>query len=207
MAPGETVSWSSRKQRQVVLGRRWPTSTWATGDPIVFLHGNPTSSYLWRNVIPHLERPRPLRRPGPHRHGRLRQAGRPGPGTLHVRRARRYLDAFLGARSSVAERVTFVVHDWGSALGFDWANRHPTRSRHRLHGGDRPTVARGTTGPSGARGSSRRCAVPAGEEMVLDENVFVEKVLPASVLRGLTDEAMAGTGARSASRARTAGPR
>src|SRR5262249_33495348 len=112
-----------QKQRRRVLGREMAYVEVGQGDPIVLLHGNPTSSYLWRNVLPHLQ-PRP-RSSAPGRRGRGHPARPPGsgPGWYRFAGPRRYLDALLEALD-VRERVTFVVHDWGSALGFDWANRH-----------------------------------------------------------------------------------
>src|SRR5260221_3590259 len=111
------------KQRRQVLGREMAYVEVGEGDPIVLLHGNPTSSYLWRNVLPHLQP-----------HGRciapdligMRDSDKlpeSGPGAYRFVEHRRYLDALLDALG-VHERVTLVVHDWGSALGFDWANRH-----------------------------------------------------------------------------------
>ena len=92
-------------------------------DPIVFFHGNPTSSYLWRNVIPHLV---PLGRciaPDLVGMGDSDPLPGSGPGRYGFVEHRRYLDGLLEAIGAT-ERVMFVVHDWGSALGFDRANRH-----------------------------------------------------------------------------------
>ena len=93
------------------------------GDPIVLLHGNPTSSYLWRNVLPYLQ---PLGRciaPDLIGMGDSDKLANSGPDSYRFVEHRRYLDALLEALD-VRERVTLVIHDWGSALGFDWANRH-----------------------------------------------------------------------------------
>ena len=94
-----------------------------TGDPIVFLHGNPTSSYLWRNIMPHvtnLGRCLALDLIGMGDSDKLDDAG---PERYTFQEHRRYLDAALAALG-VTDNVTLVIHDWGSALGFDWANRH-----------------------------------------------------------------------------------
>jgi haloalkane dehalogenase len=96
---------------------------WRWKDPIVLLHGNPTSSYLWRNVLPHLQ---PLGRciaPDLIGMGDSDKLPNSGPGSYRFVEHRRYLDALLEALD-VRERVTLVIHDWGSTLGFDWANRH-----------------------------------------------------------------------------------
>ena len=112
-----------QKQRRRVLDREMAYVEVGQGDPIVLLHGNPTSSYLWRNVIPHL---RPLGRciaPDLIGMGDSDKLPSSGPGSYRFVEHRRYLDALLEALD-VRERVTLVIHDWGSTLGFDWANRH-----------------------------------------------------------------------------------
>ena len=112
-----------KKQRRKILGREMAYVEVGKGDPIVFLHGNPTSSYLWRNVIPHLE---PLGRciaPDLIGMGDSEKLPDSGPGSYRFVEHRRYLDALLEALN-VRERVTLVIHDWGSTLGFDWANHH-----------------------------------------------------------------------------------
>src|SRR6476659_11234765 len=112
-----------QKQRRRVLGSELAYVEVGEGDPIVLLHGNPTSSYLWRNVLPHLQ---PLGRciaPDLIGIGDSEKLPNSGPDSYRFVDHRRYLDALLDALE-VRERVTLVVHDWGSALGFDWANRH-----------------------------------------------------------------------------------
>ena len=104
------------------------------GDPIVFLHGNPTSSYLWRNVIPHVSDLGWCL--APDLVGMGQSAASPG-GAYRFRDHARYLDAWFDALD-LRENITLVLHDWGSALGFHWASRHPERvQRHRLYGIDR----------------------------------------------------------------------
>ena len=112
-----------KKQRRRVLGREMAYVEVGKGDPIVLLHGNPTSSYLWRNVLPHLK---PLGRciaPDLIGMGDSDKLPDSGPNSYRFVEHRRYLDALLEFLD-VRERVTLVIHDWGSALGFDWANRH-----------------------------------------------------------------------------------
>src|SRR5262249_11432902 len=93
------------------------------GDPVVFLHGNPTSSYLWRNVIPHVE---PLARClAPDLVG-MGDSGKAGGGSYRFVDHARYLDRWFAALG-LEEDVTLVGHDWGSALAFHWAHRHPER--------------------------------------------------------------------------------
>jgi haloalkane dehalogenase len=172
-------------QRVEVLGGDMAYAEVGEGDPIVFLHGNPTSSYLWRNIIPHLAD-----------RGRCLAPDLIGMGASDQPRLeyrfvdhRRYLDALL-ERLGVSERVTLVVHDWGSALGFDWANRHRDAVKGLAY---MEAIVRPLTWDEWPEPSARifrAMRSEAGEEIVLTKNVFVERILPSSVLRDLTDEEM-----------------
>src|SRR5262245_33293056 len=156
------------------------------GDPVVFLHGNPTSSYLWRNVIPHVQPSSRCLAPDLIGMG---DSGKAPAGSYRFVDHARYLDAWF--ESLALSRVTLVVHDWGSALGFHWARRHPERVRGLVY---MEALVRPVTWdewPEVARKVFQGMRSPAGEEMVLVKNVFVERILPLSVLRGLTDEEMA----------------
>jgi haloalkane dehalogenase len=156
------------------------------GDPVVFLHGNPTSSYLWRNVIPHLAALGRCLAPDLVGMG---DSGRAPAGSYRFADHARYLDAWLDAIVP-ARPVTLVVHDWGSALGFDWARRNPARVRGVAY---MEALVRPVTWdewPEPARKVFQAMRSPAGEEMVLQKNVFVERILPVSVLRGLTEAEM-----------------
>lgn len=160
------------------------------GDPIVFLHGNPTSSYLWRNVMPHVADQGRIIAPDLIGMGDSEKLPDSGPDSYTFVEHRRYLDELL-SQLGVTERVTLVIHDWGSALGFDWANRH----RQAMAGiaymealvGNAPSW---DDFPEGARGIFQGFRSEAGEGMVLEKNLFVEAVLPGSVIRTLTDEEM-----------------
>ena len=157
-----------------------------SGDPIVFLHGNPTSSYLWRNVIPHLETAGRCIAPDLIGMGDSQKLDDPGPGSYRFVEHRHYLDGLLDALG-VESNVTFVVHDWGSALGFDWANRH----RNSIKGiAYMEAIVRPVTWddwPEPAVSLFQNFRSPMGETMVLEKNIFVENVLPTSVIRDLTD--------------------
>jgi haloalkane dehalogenase len=156
-----------------------------SGDPIVLLHGNPTSSYLWRNVIPELDGVGRCLAPDLIGMGR---SGKAAGGRYRLTDHARYLDAWL--ESLDLRRVTLVVHDWGSALGFHWARRHPDRVKALVY---MEAIVRPVTWaewPDAARKVFQALRSAAGEEMVLAKNVFVERILPASVLRGLTPEEM-----------------
>jgi haloalkane dehalogenase len=161
------------------------------GAPVLFLHGNPTSSYLWRDVIPELEGRGRLIAPDLIGMGDSAKLPNPGPDTYHFTTHRDYLGAFIGAVIGDAESIVLVVHDWGSALGFDWANRHRGRVRGiaYMEAIVRPVASWDEWSPQ---------AVPIfqgfrsdkGEQMILDRNMFVERVLPGSVLRKLTEAEM-----------------
>ncbi|MGY2083297.1 haloalkane dehalogenase [Blastococcus sp. SYSU DS0539] len=158
------------------------------GDPIVLLHGNPTSSYLWRNVIPHLQHLGRCLAPDLIGMGQSDKLPDPGPGTYDFATHATYLEAFLAAVGAT-ERVTLVLHDWGSGLGFDWAARHPEAVRGIAFTEAIVTPVTWDDWPAGARNIFQLMRGPDGEAAVLDKNVFVEKILPASVARGLTPEA------------------
>jgi haloalkane dehalogenase len=161
-----------------------------TGDPIVFLHGNPTSSYLWRNVMPHLEGLGRCIAPDLIGMGDSEKLAPSGPDSYRFVEHRRYLDGLLTALG-VRARVTIVGHDWGSALGFDWAKRHrsATKGIAYMEAIVRPLAW--TEWPEPIRKLFQGFRSEAGEAMVLEKNVFVERVLPGSVLRGLSGEEMA----------------
>ena len=178
------------KRRQEVLGQTMAYIEVGVGDPIVFLHGNPTSSYLWRNVIPYMRDLGRCIAPDLIGMGDSSKLPDSGPASYTFVEHRRYLDALLDGLG-VQERVTLVVHDWGSALGFDWANRHRdgVKGVAYLEALVRPSTW--AEFPSEARPMFEALRSPAGEAMVLEQNVFVERGLPGSVLRQLTEEEMA----------------
>ena len=154
------------------------------GDPIVFLHGNPTSSYLWRNVIPHLQGEGRLLAPDLIGHGQSSRS---------PRRAYRYADhiAYLDAwfeALDLTRNLILVVHDWGAALGFYRACRSP----HQIAGIAymeamvRPRLW--TDLPPERVPVFKALRGPQGEKMVLEENFFVEKMLfEAGIVRKLSD--------------------
>jgi haloalkane dehalogenase len=157
-----------------------------SGDPIVLLHGNPTSSYLWRNVIPHLEGLGRCIAPDLIGMGDSEKLEPSGPDRYRFVEHRRYLDALLETLG-VRERAAFVVHDWGSALGFDWANRHRDAVRGIAYMEAIVQPLTWKEWPEAARQLFQAFRSEAGEAMVLENNVFVDRVLPGSILRDLTD--------------------
>ena len=178
------------KQHIQVKGKNMAYVEMGEGDPIIFQHGNPTSSYLWRNVMPHLQ--------GQGRCIALDLIGmgdsdkleNPGPDRYTLAEHIEYFDAALEALG-VTDNVTLVIHDWGSALGFHWANRHrdSVKGIAYMEGIVAP-VKSWDDWPEAARSVFQGFRSDAGEDMVLEKNVFVERVLPGSVLRGLTEDEM-----------------
>lgn len=170
-----------------VLGFRMAYRETGAGDPVVFLHGNPTSSYLWRHV---LDRVGPFGRclaPDLIGMGGSDKILDAGPSAYRFVEHRRYLDVLLD-ELDVRERVVLVGHDWGGVLAMDWARRHPDATRGvaylETHVAPTSWASRGAPDP-GLFGPLRGTE---GERLVLGENVFIEKVLQAGTLRVLTDE-------------------
>ncbi len=158
-----------------------------SGAPIVFLHGNPTSSYLWRNVIPHVaDLGRCL---APDLVGMGDSAPAPG-GSYRFRDHARYLDGWFQAMD-LREGVILVLHDWGSALGFDWARRHADRVRGIAYMEALVQPRRWEDFPAGRDRIFRALRSEEGERLVREENFFVETVLPKSILRALRPEELA----------------
>jgi len=180
-----------QKQRRRALGREMAYVEVGEGDPVVLLHGNPTSSYLWRNVLPYLQPRGRCIAPDLIGMGDSDKLPDSGPGSYRFVEHRRYLDALLEALD-VRERVTFVVHDWGSALGFDWANRHREAVK-RIAFMEAIVAPQGRDhwDKMGMRPALEALRSEAGEAMVLQNNYFIEEILPNAILRKLSDEEMA----------------
>ncbi len=159
------------------------------GDPIVFLHGNPTSSYLWRNILPYLQREGRCIAPDLIGMGDSEKLPGSGPGSYTFIEHRRYLDALL-ASLGVERNVTLVIHDWGSALGFDWANRHRDALRGIAYMEAIVQPVRWEQWSPQTRSFFEQLRSAAGEQMILEENLFVESLLPRRILRKLTDAEM-----------------
>jgi haloalkane dehalogenase len=182
--------WQRSKRYAEVLGRRMAYVEQGEGAPIVLLHGNPTSSYLWRSVMPELVGLGRCIAPDLIGMGDSEKLGPEDSRRYTFMRHREFLDGLLEALS-ISEEVTLVLHDWGSALGFDWARRHPDGVRAIAY---MEAIVRAIAGwedwPDAARSIFQGLRSPAGEAMILVDNVFVEGILPGSVLRELGDEEM-----------------
>lgn len=180
------------RQRIQVLGTEMAYIDVGQGDPIVFLHGNPTSSYLWRNIIPHLQGLGRCLAPdlvGMGDSGRI-----PGESLYTYHDHYKYLDAWFEAVGAT-NNITLVVHDWGSGLGFNYAYQHRNDGRVKAIAYMEAIVCpleSWKEWPEAARGAFTALRLPEkGEDLVLQRNFFVERILPASIIRPLTDEEMA----------------
>jgi haloalkane dehalogenase len=179
-----------KKSTMTVNGKRIAFVDVGEGDPVVLLHGNPTSSYLWRNVIPHLK---PL--------GRVIVPDLIGQGDSEKLPSSEGADrySFLGVYDylsgllealDVSNNVTLVVHDWGSALGFYWAQQHPEAVCGIAYMEAIVCPLTWDDWPESAQGIFKGFRSDKGEDMILQRNLFVEAVLPSSVIRKLTEEEM-----------------
>lgn len=183
---------TSRPPKQFVsaAGRQMAYVEQGAGMPVVFLHGNPTSSYLWRNVMPHVgDRGRCLA-PDLIGMGDSDKLPDSRPGTYRFVTHRHYLDAWFDAVLPEGP-VTLVIHDWGSALGFDWARRHPDRVRGIAYMEAIVQPFSWSQWPAALHDVFRALRSESGESMVLEDNIFVEKVLPGAILRSLAEEELA----------------
>lgn len=159
------------------------------GAPIWLQHGNPTSSYLWRNIIPHLtDLGRCI---APDLIGQGDSDKRPGPDPDRYRFTEhsRFIDAFMD-QVLPDEPVILVLHDWGSAIGFDWARRNPSRVRGIVYMEAIVKPLAWEEFPAAFRETFQALRGPEGDSMILDKNIFIENILPKSILRDLTEEEM-----------------
>lgn len=180
---------ATEKQTVEVLGRQMAYID--TGSPpptFLLLHGNPTSSYLWRDVIAELAPVGRCVAPDLIGMGDSQKLPDPGHRTYTFVEHRRHLDALLEQLD--LPPVILVIHDWGSALGFDYARRHPDRVAGIVYMEAIVRPVSWEEWPDVARPTFQRLRGPDGENGVLEHNIFVEGVMPAGVLRDLTDEEM-----------------
>jgi haloalkane dehalogenase len=162
------------------------------GEPVfLFLHGNPTSSYLWRNVMPEVAGLGRCVAPDLIGMGASDKLEQPGPDTYRFATHRDFLWGFVEAAIGRDSPLVLVGHDWGSALGFDWANHHRDRVRGIVYMEAIVRSLSWSEWPEASRRVFQGFRSAAGEEMVLDKNMFVERVLPAAILRKLEPAEMA----------------
>ena len=185
------TDWKDRKQFSEVLGRQMAHVETGSGDPILFLHGNPTSSFLWRHVMAPLEGAGRLIAPDLIGCGDSDKLPDSGPGRYTIAEHAEFLDAWTDAVIPKG-KIILVIHDWGGALGFNWARRNSDRVRGIVY---METIIRpmdmATEWPEAVRELFGALRSPAGEDMILEKNIFVERILPGSILRTLDDAEMA----------------
>jgi len=180
----------AQKKFADVHGRRMAYIDEGAGDAIVFQHGNPTSSYLWRNIMPHCAGLGRLIACDLIGMGDSDKLPDSGPQRYTYAEQREYLFT-LWDQLSLGDRIVFVIHDWGSALGFEWASRNAQHVAGIVYMEALVTPVTWADWPENARRAFQGFRSEGGEDMILAKNMFVERVLPGSVLRKLTDEEMA----------------
>jgi haloalkane dehalogenase len=182
----------NEKRYLEVLGQRMAYVEEGSGRPIVLLHGNPTSSFLWRDVIPALSGLGRCLAPDLIGMGDSDKLEPSGPDRYTFAEHARFLDAwFEAAGVESAGEAVLVGHDWGSALAFDWARRHPEAVAGIAYMEGIVCPVTWEDWPDNARHIFGVFRSPAGEEVILEKNVFVERVLPGSVLKPMAEEVMA----------------
>ena len=175
--PKRFAAINSKRMAYVELGE---------GEPVfLFLHGNPTSSYLWRNVVPEVVGLGHCIAPDLIGMGDSDKLDNPGPLTYRFATPRDFLWRFIDTVIGPDRPVVLVVHDWGSALAFDWAHHHSERVAGIAYMEAIVRPLSWAEWPEASRRVFQGFRSPAGEEMILDRNLFVERVLPASILRTL----------------------
>jgi len=178
------------KKTMDVKGSRMAYIDVGEGDSIVFQHGNPTSSYLWRNVMPYCEGLGRLIACDLIGMGDSDKLPDSGADRYSYAEQREYLFA-AWEQLDLGDRIIFVIHDWGSALAFEWARKHDQRVQGIVYMEAIVDALSWDDWPENARKVFQGFRSEAGEAMVIDKNVFVERVLPGSIMRSLKESEMA----------------
>ena len=174
-----------KKKETRVLGSRMAYVEHGKGRPIVLLHGNPTSSYLWRDTIPELDGLGRCIAPDLIGMGDSEKIG----GLYRFADHAEYLEAFMDVVDALQD-VVLVVHDWGGPLGFDWARRHAESVAGIAYMETIVTPMTWDDWPEAPKRIFEGMRSDAGEDMVLGKNVFVERILTGSVLDPISDKDM-----------------
>lgn len=178
------------KQFCEVIGKRMAYWELGSGPPVVFLHGNPASSYIWRNIIPHVASQARCIAPDLIGMGDSEKLEGTDPDRYGFLQHRRFVDGLLEALN-VTKDVVLVGHDWGGALAMDWARRHPDAMRGIVYFETMVRTRSWDEMDQSARGLFERLRSSEGEDLVLTDNVFIEKLFPARILRSLSEAEMA----------------
>ncbi len=172
-----------------VLGKKMTYVDKGEGDPIIFQHGNPASSYLWRNIIPYLEnqgRCIAIDLIGMGDSDKLTDNGN---NTYSYQIQKQYFDKCL-EELEIKENITFVIHDWGSALGFNWAYEHQESVKGICYMEAIVKKISWEDWPKDAKSIFQGFRSDAGEDLILKKNLFIEGVLPNAIIRNLTETEM-----------------
>ena len=184
----ETMSYE--KKFASVKGKQIAYVEEGSGDPIVLLHGNPTSSFLWRNVIPELVESGRVIVPDLIGQGDSEKLpASEGPERYSLEVAYSYVDGLLESIGA-NENVTLVIHDWGTGVGFLWAMRHPAAVKGVAYMEGIVKPVSWSDWPESAVGIFKGFRSDKGEDLILNRNMFIEGVLPSSVIRPLSDAEM-----------------
>ena len=184
----ETMSYE--KKFASVKGKQIAYVEEGSGDPIVLLHGNPTSSFLWRNVIPELVESGRVIVPDLIGQGDSEKLpASEGPERYSLEVAYSYVDGLLESIGA-NENVTLVIHDWGTGVGFLWAMRHPAAVKGVAYMEGIVKPVSWSDWPESAVGIFKGFRSDKGEDLILNRNMFIEGVLPSSVIRPLSDTEM-----------------
>ena len=184
----ETMSYE--KKFASVKGKQIAYVEEGSGDPIVLLHGNPTSSFLWRNVIPELVESGRVIVPDLIGQGDSEKLpANEGPERYTLEVAYSYVDGLLESIGA-NENVTLVIHDWGTGVGFLWAMRHPAAVKGVAYMEGIVKPVSWSDWPESAVGIFKGFRSDKGEDLILNRNMFIEGVLPSSVIRPLSDTEM-----------------
>ena len=160
------------------------------GTPIVMLHGNPTSSFLWRNIIPHLNDLGRVIVPDLIGHGDSDKLPvSMGPDRYTFENTFKYIDKLLN-ELEINQDITLILHDWGSALGFYWAMKNPEKIKAICYMEAIVSPINWSDWPEQARGIFKGFRSAKGEDLILKRNMFIEAVLPSSIIRKLTKDEM-----------------
>lgn len=180
------------KKFATIDGRRMAYVERGAGEPLfLFLHGNPTSSYLWRNVMPEVARAAQCIAPDLIGMGDSDKLEPAGPDTYRYAAHRTWLWKFIDTVIDPGRPVVLVLHDWGSALGFEWAQRNPERVLGIAYMEAIVRPLAWDEWPEASRRIFEGLRSSSGEEMILEKNLFVERILPRSILRTLEEAEMA----------------
>lgn len=189
MSSKATSSFIARKKYKSIHGSRMAYIDEGQGDPIVFLHGNPTSSYLWRNVMPHLSGRGRLIAPDLIGMGDSDKLPNSDSESYEFHEQRKYLFALLD-ELDVSQNVCIVCHDWGSVLGFYWAHTHASALKGIAFMESIVGSMKWSPNDDSAQELFRALRSSDGEDMVLQQNVFIERILPSLITRTLSEDEM-----------------